>query len=136
MKNIKNLKVGTLLEYRGEWAILEKHCDNGDLFIRMINKDRNEIIRNDMKEHYVQPLKLTRTIVQKLGFKKENPHFNKYMRSYILVEFTSDEIIKVYQIEDDVLTHLVDIMYAHELQELYSNITKEEAYYERYYSVN
>lgn len=130
MSIFKNLRVGTLLDYLGEWAYLHEQHSNGDLFIRIINKQRNEIISGELKYKILKPLVLTRTIVQKLGFKKYNPHFNKYIRSSILVEFTNDGLFKVYHLNNEILIYKSDIIYGHELQDLYTELTNEEVKYE------
>lgn len=129
-------KVGTLLEYDGEWAYLQKFLDNGDLELWTINKRLKECVKSELKEQKLKPLKLTRTLVQKLGFKKNNPHFNKYLRSCIMIECTYDNQFKLYQLIDGNLNFIGDLVYAHELQYLYAQLTQEEVKYEKNYSIN
>lgn len=129
MIDLKKLTIGTMMEYKGEWAYLQAYGENGDLYIYLVNKHKIEVITRDSKEQHLKPLKLTRTIVQKLGFKKNNPHFDKYLRSSVLIKL-DEGLYKVYHLKDDILKYQVDIKYAHELQNIFNKLSCLEAIYE------
>lgn len=129
MWDLQYLRVGTLLEYNGEWAYLQENSNNGDCYIYMINKQKDELVKADLKGDLLKPLNLTRTIVQKLGFKKINPHYDKYLRTSILVEFTFEGVYKVYHVNGQILKYICDIIHAHELQDIFIQLTNEEAKY-------
>lgn len=129
MIDLKNLRIGTMMEFKGEWSYLQAYGENGDLYIYLVNKHKTEVVTGESKEQHFKPLRLTRTIVQKLGFKKINPHFDKYSRSSVLIEL-DEGVYKVFQLKDDILKYHVDIKYAHELQHIFKKISSLEAIYE------
>lgn len=119
MIQTKELRIGNNIEFDGEIITVIGISKN------KITYNPSKVLKYEINAKHFDPIPLTEEILLKFGLKKIDDNLWQYKNGYLIGFYTKRWFIGKYNF-DDMVEMITSFDYAHQLQNLYFALTREE----------